>query len=72
MKYPLADAEDGLSRSAMVATLDNLRAGVSGVCNSSELVAMQLLGFAADWWTRMRGAATEGNVCRKLREFCVT
>jgi hypothetical protein len=56
----------------MDATLDNLRAVVSGVCNSSELVAIQLLGFAADRWTPLSGAESEGIMCRKLRDFCVT
>ena len=52
--------------------VDNLHSGIRDVCNSSKMVPAQSCEFVADWWTRIPGAAVEGNVCRKLREFCVT
>ena len=52
--------------------VDNLHSGIRDVCNSSKMVPAQSCGFVADWWTRIRGAAAEGNMSRMPRESCVT
>ena len=70
-------AEAGLFRRMLrnifgKATAQCSATGVRGVCSSSELVPAQSCWLAVVWWIRIRGAATEGNVCQKVRESCVT